>query len=139
MIQSPPRNPCRVRTSGAVAPTSKRASPCTFVPFSSLDRTAPTVIMAHMWSAISLKLDDRWLPKSVICLREYSLNKFSKDLIAGVTVGLVALPLAMAFAIAGAVAKEPVLIKNADAIATSFPSFVHLANQLQLQLEEVAQ
>ena len=56
--------------------------------------------MVYMWSAISLKLDDRWLPKSVICLRDYSLNKFLKDVVAGVTVGLVALPLAMAFAIA---------------------------------------
>src|SRR6202142_1325378 len=56
--------------------------------------------MVYMWSAISLKLDDRWLPKSVVCLREYSLNKFLKDIIAGITVGLVALPLAMAFAIA---------------------------------------
>jgi SulP family sulfate permease len=33
-------------------------------------------------------------------LRDYSLDKFLHDLIAGVTVGLVALPLAMAFAIA---------------------------------------
>jgi len=53
-----------------------------------------------MWSAISLKLDDRWLPKSVLCLRDYSLSKFLRDLVAGITVGLVALPLAMAFAIA---------------------------------------
>src|SRR3979490_2619297 len=45
-------------------------------------------------------LDDRWLPASVLCLRDYSLTKFLHDLIAGVTVGLVALPLAMAFAIA---------------------------------------
>jgi sulfate permease, SulP family len=45
-------------------------------------------------------IDDRWLPKSVLCLREYNLNKFSRDVIAGITVGLVALPLAMAFAIA---------------------------------------
>jgi SulP family sulfate permease len=44
--------------------------------------------------------DDRWLPKSVLCLRDYSLNKFLHDLLAGITVGLVALPLAMAFAIA---------------------------------------
>jgi SulP family sulfate permease len=42
----------------------------------------------------------RWLPKSVLCLRDYSLNKFLHDLLAGITVGLVALPLAMAFAIA---------------------------------------
>src|SRR5258707_3088056 len=44
--------------------------------------------------------DDRWLPNSVLCLRDYSLNKFLHDLLAGITVGLVALPLAMAFAIA---------------------------------------
>jgi len=41
-----------------------------------------------------------WLPKSVICLRTYNRHKFLLDLIAGITVGLVALPLAMAFAIA---------------------------------------
>ncbi|PYV57025.1 MAG: sodium-independent anion transporter [Acidobacteria bacterium] len=53
-----------------------------------------------MLGFISLTLDDRWLPKSVICLRDYNLNKFAHDLLAGITVGLVALPLAMAFAIA---------------------------------------
>jgi SulP family sulfate permease len=53
-----------------------------------------------MSASISLNIDDRWLPKSVLCLRDYSLNKFLHDGIAGVTVGLVALPLAMAFAIA---------------------------------------
>jgi SulP family sulfate permease len=45
----------------------------------------------------------RWksyLPKSVLCLEHYSSRDFSADLVAGVTVGLVALPLAMAFAIA---------------------------------------
>ncbi len=46
---------------------------------------------------------DAWLPKSVILLREYTFEKFVHDLIAGVTVGLVALPLAMAFAIASGV------------------------------------
>src|SRR6267154_944210 len=45
-------------------------------------------------------LDERWLPKSVVCLRNYNAKKFLHDLIAGVTVGLVALPLAMAFSIA---------------------------------------
>jgi len=44
--------------------------------------------------------DERWLSKSVLCLRDYNLNKFAHDVIAGITVGLVALPLAMAFAIA---------------------------------------
>ncbi|PYX28504.1 MAG: sodium-independent anion transporter [Acidobacteria bacterium] len=49
---------------------------------------------------VSAFLDDRWLPKSIVCLRDYNRHKFLLDLIAGVTVGLVALPLAMAFSIA---------------------------------------
>ncbi len=43
---------------------------------------------------------ERWLPKSVLCLRDYNSAKLLCDVIAGVTVGLVALPLAMAFSIA---------------------------------------
>lgn len=50
--------------------------------------------------------DESFLPKSVLCLREYSRHKFMSDLIAGVTVGLVALPLAMAFAISSGVAPQ---------------------------------
>src|SRR6185312_1197531 len=56
--------------------------------------------MVYMWPVTSLKWHDRWLPKSVICLRDYTFDKFLKDIVAGITVGLVALPLAMAFAIA---------------------------------------
>lgn len=41
-----------------------------------------------------------WLPKSVQALRTYDRSKLAADLVSGVTVGLVALPLAMAFAIA---------------------------------------
>jgi SulP family sulfate permease len=44
-----------------------------------------------------------WLPRSVQCLRNYNARAFVADLIAGITVGLVALPLAMAFAIASGV------------------------------------
>jgi len=40
-----------------------------------------------------------FLPASILALRDYTLRTFTSDLIAGVTVGLVALPLAMAFAI----------------------------------------
>jgi SulP family sulfate permease len=43
---------------------------------------------------------EAWLPKSILCLREYDRKTFVADAVAGVTVGLVALPLAMAFAIA---------------------------------------
>jgi SulP family sulfate permease len=44
-----------------------------------------------------------WMPKSLLLLRDYDRHKFLSDLIAGVTVGLVALPLAMAFAISSGV------------------------------------
>lgn len=43
---------------------------------------------------------EAWLPKSAILLRNYDGHKLLSDLVAGITVGLVALPLAMAFAIA---------------------------------------
>ena len=49
---------------------------------------------------LSISLNENWLPKSVLCLRDYDRHKFLLDVIAGITVGLVALPLAMAFAIA---------------------------------------
>ena len=45
-------------------------------------------------------MPSHWAPASVIALRHYSGRLFVQDAIAGVTVGLVALPLAMAFAIA---------------------------------------
>jgi SulP family sulfate permease len=41
-----------------------------------------------------------WLPKSVLRLKNYDRRTFLADVLAGFTVGLVALPLAMAFAIA---------------------------------------
>src|SRR5258706_353629 len=44
-----------------------------------------------------------WLPKSIIHLKSYTSRLFVADLLAGITVGLVALPLAMAFAIASGV------------------------------------
>ena len=46
------------------------------------------------------------MPKLVGCLRHYNLRTFTSDLIAGLTVGLVALPLAMAFAISSGVPPE---------------------------------
>ena len=43
----------------------------------------------------------RYLPKSIVCFREgYNGQKFVRDLVAGITVGIIALPLAMAFGIA---------------------------------------
>jgi sulfate permease, SulP family len=45
----------------------------------------------------------QWIPRSIECLRTYNLHKLTQDGIAGLSVGLVALPLAMAFAIASGV------------------------------------
>src|SRR5260370_1812003 len=47
-----------------------------------------------------------WLPKYVILLRDYDGNKFLYGLIGGITVGLVGVPLAMAFAIASGVSPQ---------------------------------
>src|SRR3989440_11388252 len=49
---------------------------------------------------------EAWLPKSILLLRDYDRHKFLSDAIAGVTVGLVALPLAMAFAIASGLSPQ---------------------------------
>ncbi len=46
------------------------------------------------------------LPKSILALRSYSAQMFLHDLLAGITVGLVALPLAMAFGIASGVTPQ---------------------------------
>jgi SulP family sulfate permease len=51
-------------------------------------------------------VNESWLPKSVLVLRNYSRDAFVADLLAGLTVGLVALPLAMAFAISSGVAPQ---------------------------------
>ena len=44
-------------------------------------------------------VQQRLVPASILALRGYTRETFASDLVAGVTVGLVALPLAMAFAI----------------------------------------
>ena len=48
----------------------------------------------------------QWMPRSLECLNGYTARQFTHDLVAGVTVGLVALPLAMAFAIASGVSPQ---------------------------------
>src|SRR5579872_5930688 len=50
-----------------------------------------------------MMISSQWLPESVRCLRSYSRSDLGADVLAGLTVGLVALPLAMAFAIASGV------------------------------------
>ncbi len=53
-----------------------------------------------------MSLSNPNLPKSVLALRTYTAQAFLHDLLAGITVGLVALPLAMAFGIASGVTPQ---------------------------------
>ena len=53
-----------------------------------------------------MALAERWLPKSVLAFRQYSSQDFGADLLAGLTVGLVALPLSMAFGISSGVTPQ---------------------------------
>ena len=52
----------------------------------------------------------RFRPRLLDALRDYSRERLFKDITAGVTVGVVALPLAMAFGIAAGVKPEQGLI-----------------------------
>jgi SulP family sulfate permease len=55
----------------------------------------------------SLSRARRWLPASVVAVRRgYSPQTLASDVIAGITVGLVALPLAMAFAISSGMSPQ---------------------------------
>ena len=53
-----------------------------------------------------MNIPERWLPRSITALRGYSTTRFVQDVVAGLTVGLVALPLAMAFGIASGVTPQ---------------------------------
>src|SRR2546426_7478919 len=57
-----------------------------------------------------MKLDLQFRPKLIETLRKYTGRDFSADLVAGLTVGIVALPLAMAFAIASGVPPQAGII-----------------------------
>ena len=53
-----------------------------------------------------MNIPERWLPRSITAPRGYSTTRFVQDVVAGLTVGLVALPLAMAFGIASGVTPQ---------------------------------
>src|SRR5260370_18554179 len=53
-----------------------------------------------------MSLSNPSLPKSILAFRGYTKQCFFHDLVAGITVGLVALPLAMAFGIASGVTPQ---------------------------------
>ena len=55
-----------------------------------------------------------WLPKTFVGLRGYTAAQFFADLQAGVVVGIVAIPLALAFAIASGVPPEKGLVTAAS-------------------------
>jgi SulP family sulfate permease len=53
-----------------------------------------------------MTLPEQWLPESLRCLRDYKRADLAPDILSGLTVGLVALPLAMAFGIASGVTPQ---------------------------------
>src|SRR3954463_4913833 len=53
-----------------------------------------------------MNLRNKSLPRSIESLHGYTFGRFTHDLVAGITVGLVALPLAMAFGIASGVTPQ---------------------------------
>src|SRR5947209_16088457 len=53
-----------------------------------------------------MSISNPGLPKSFLALRTYNAQLFLHDLLAGITVGLVALPLAMAFGISSGVSPQ---------------------------------
>src|SRR5579864_1408920 len=59
-----------------------------------------------VFKIMKMKMSFPFRPKLVDELKNYSSEKFFADLVAGITVGIVALPLAMAFAIASGVKPE---------------------------------
>src|SRR6202051_4194289 len=71
----------------------------------------------------------KWLPKSILCLRSYTKRLFVGDLMAGITVGFVALPLAMAFAIASGVPPQDGLY---CAIVAGFVIFALCGSKTQI-------
>src|SRR5256885_3365761 len=78
----------------------RRPPRSTLFPYTTLFRSLRWT-ESRMTSAV-----EAWLPKSIVLLRDYDRHKFLSDLIAGATVGLVALPLAMAFAIASGLSPQ---------------------------------
>src|SRR5262245_18042306 len=60
----------------------------------------------HMDDLAGEKISHRLLPKLVETLPGYTFQRLFADVVAGITVGLVALPLAMAFAISSGVTPE---------------------------------
>ena len=45
--------------------------------------------------------------------------------------------IAMAFSVAGAIAEEPVVIKDCHNIKTSFPNFIQVAQQANMKVKEL--
>ena len=71
-----------------------------------------------------------FIPKSFQYLRSgYSFSTFRKDFLAGVTVGIIALPLAMAFAIAG-LHLPGLVIRHPEVVNKTFPTFWEVLRSL---------
>src|SRR5215831_5483755 len=71
-----------------------------------LHRVPRTMEITPLKEASNMSLSNPNVPKLVESLRRYNAQMFLHDLLAGITVGLVALPLAMAFGIASGVTPQ---------------------------------
>ena len=69
-----------------------------------------------MTELILTKISQVFHPKILTTLKNYNRKLFFSDLIAGIIVGVVALPLAIAFAIASGVSPEKGLITAVSAV-----------------------
>ncbi len=76
------------------------------MPSEYIGETDPQTSGAYVETDLSRTTLANWLPQSFLSLRHYSGKTFLSDAIAGVTVGFVALPLAMAFAISSGVSPQ---------------------------------
>jgi MFS superfamily sulfate permease-like transporter len=61
-----------------------------------------------------------FLPKFWTCLQSYSLRLFWGDLTSGIIVGIVALPLAIAFAIASGIHAQPLIAMEQSGLLEEF-------------------
>jgi MFS superfamily sulfate permease-like transporter len=80
-----------------------------------------------------------FVPKSVVCFRQgYTREALTRDIIAGVVVGIVALPLALAFAIASGVPPERGLYTDIFVLIVTFALTVFVDLSVAVQAGVVA-
>src|SRR3954471_128121 len=80
--------------------------PARMLQFPRSPRSFPALTIGARKGSARVTMPSSWTPASLLALRQYSRSMLARDMIAGITVGLVALPLAMAFAIASGLSPQ---------------------------------